>query len=357
MRVMTNQLQEGCILLDDVYSLTNKPIISKKTVLTDVHIEVLRLFLVKEVQVESFLITGEAFRPVGTIDEGETPTVEEKTIVEQYLVAVKEYKQLFQSWQAGAPVDISKVRLIVIPLLESLLEQPSELFNFYRYSTREDYIYHHSVVVALLSGYLGKKLDYSQADCNHLAVAGLLSDCGMSKIDPKILSKSSSLTLAEYNEVKKHSLYSYRMIEKITLIKDSVKLAVLQHHERIDGTGYMLGVSGDKIHPFAKIISVADVYSAMTSERPYNSRQAPFKVLEQIRQEFFGKFDVKVLEALTSIIGYLSIGTKVKLSNGQVGEVIYIDSNNPTRPMIKCSEVEFIELIKQRELYIEEIIK
>ncbi|MEH7237907.1 HD-GYP domain-containing protein [Bacillus sp. JJ1562] len=355
MRVRISQLKEGCILLNDIFSLTNKPIIPKKTVLSNEHIHILQVFLVKDVQVESFLINGEPFTPTEQVEEVEV-LEKENSIAEEYLKSVKEYKQLFQSWQAGALVDISKVRQIILPIFKRILEQSKELFSLHRYTNREDYLFHHSVMLGLLSGYLGKKLKYSEADCNHLAIAGLLSDCGMSKIDPKILLTNSSLTLAEYNEVKKHPLYSYRMIEKIPLIKDSVKLAVFQHHERMDGTGYVLGVTGDKLHPFSKIVAVADVYSAMTLERPYSNRQSPFKTLEEIRMESFGKFDMKVVEALTNGIGNISIGTKIKLSNGQSGEIVFIDKSQPTRPLLKISESEFLDLKNYRELFIEEII-
>ncbi len=355
MRVRISQLKEGCILSNDIFSLTNKPIIPKKTVLTNEHIHVLEVFLVKDVQVEAFLINGEPFTPTEQIEEIEVVETE-NTIVEDYLKSVKEYKQLFRSWQAGVLVEISKVRQIIIPLFKRMLEQPNELFFLHRYTNREDYIYHHSVMLGLLSGYLGKKLNYNQADCNHLAIAGILSDCGMSKIDPKILLKNSSLTLTEYNNVKKHPLFSYRMIEKIPLIKDSVKLAVFQHHERVDGTGYVLGVTGEKLHPFSKIVAVADVYSAMTLERPYSNRQSPFKALEEIRRDSFGKFDMKVVEALTNGVGNISIGTKIKLSNGQSGEIVFIDKSHPTRPLLKISESEFLDLKNHREFFIEEII-
>ncbi|WP_010677443.1 HD-GYP domain-containing protein [Bacillus timonensis] len=355
MRVRTSQLQEGCILSNDIFSLTNNPIIPKKTVLSNEHIQVLQNFLVQDVHVEAFLITGEPFTPSELVEDIKVAE-KESSIVEDYLKSVKEYKQLFQNWQAGSLVEVAKVRQIILPLFKRILEQPKQLFSLHRYTNREDYMYHHSVTLGLLSGYLGKKLKYSQGDCNHLAIAGLLSDCGMAKIDPKILAKSTSLTLAEFNEVKKHPLYSYRMVEKIPLIKDSVKLAVFQHHERIDGTGYLLGITGEKLHPFGKIVAVADVYSAMTLERPYSNRQSPFKVLEEIRRESFGKFDVKVVEALTSGVGNISIGTKVKLSNGQTGEIVFIDTSQPTRPLLKLSESDFLDLKSFREIFIEEIV-
>ncbi|WP_077620121.1 HD-GYP domain-containing protein [Bacillus sinesaloumensis] len=356
MRVRTSQLQEGCIVSNDVFSLTNKPIIPKKTVLSTEHIQVLHAFLLQDVQVESFLINGDPFTPTEQIIE-EIEVIEEKnTIVEDYLKSVTQYKQLFSSWQAGALVDIAKVRQIIIPLFKRILDQPDELSTLNRYTSREDYMYHHSVTLGLLSGYLGSKLQYSESECYHLAIAGLLCDCGMAKIDSKILLKNSSLTLTEYNEVKKHPLYSYRMIEKIPLVKDSVKLAVIQHHERMDGTGYILGITGEKMHPFGKIIAVADVYSAMTSDRPYSNRQSHFKVLEEIKRDSFGKFDMKVVDALTTGFGQINIGLKVKLSDGQTGEVMFIDHSQPTRPLLKLSDNEFLDLREKRDIYINEII-
>lgn len=355
MRVMVNQLQEGCIISRDIFSLTNKPIIPKKTVLTNMHIDVLKSFLIKDIYVESVLINGDPFLPAEMIEEVGQPQ-EELPLLEQYLKSVKDYKQLFHNWQAGTTVDVGKVRSIILPLLDQVLEQPNELFSLYHYSSREEYLYHHSITVGLLSGLLGMRLQYDKAECNQLAIAGLLSDCGMSKVDPNILAKSASLTLKEYNEIKKHPLYSYRMIEKISLLKDNVKLAVLQHHERIDGTGYLMGVTGEKLHPYGKIVGLADVYLAMIAERPYSSKQSPFKVLEEIRQQSFGKFDMKIVDALTNEVVQLSIGTRVRLSNGQSGEVIFIERSNPTRPMIKVNNKDFLELKKNRQIFIEEII-
>ncbi|WP_453992609.1 HD-GYP domain-containing protein [Bacillus nitroreducens] len=355
MRVKTSQLQAGCIVSNDIFSLTNNPIILKKTVLTNEHIDVLQAFLIQDVHVESFLITGEPFTPEEQIEEIEV--LEKKnTIVEDFLKSVSQYKLLFHSWQAGALVDITKVRQTILPLFKRIKDNPNELLSLHTYTNRENYIYHHSITLGLLSGYLGRKLQYSEGDCYQLVIAGLLCDCGMAKIDPKILAKTSSLTQAEYSEIKKHPLYSYRMIEKIPLIKDSVKLAVLQHHERMDGTGYILGVTGEKMHRFGKIIAVADAYLAMISDRPYSNRHPSFKVLEEIRSESFGKFDMKVMDALTDIVCNISIGSNVKLSNGQIGEILFIDKIQPTRPLIKLSENELFDLRNYRDIFIEEII-
>ena len=86
---------------------------------------------------------------------------------------------------------------------------------------------------------------------------------------------------------------------------------------------------------FHKLFAVADVFHAMTSERIYRSKESPFKVIEMIKEEEFGKFDIKVVQALLDLVGNLSIGTKVQLTNGDVGEIIFIHRDARLRPMVK----------------------
>lgn len=353
---MVNQVREGCIISEDVFSLTNKPIIPKKTVITDQHINILKSFLIKTINIESTLINGASFHQGEKILE-QNEQINESSTGAIYLKSVKEFKDIFKGWQSGLPIDISKIRKLIIPLLDAFSSKINETFTLHHYSTKTEYMYHHCVAVSLLSAFLGKMMGYSKAELTQLAIAGLLSDCGMAKVDPKVLSKTASLTLEEFNEVKQHSTHSFKMIKNVTAIKDDVKIAVLQHHERIDGSGYPLGLDSKQIHPYSKIIAVADVYHAMISERPYRSKQSPFKVLEQIIQDNFGKFDLQVIHALTTGITNFSIGTKVQLSNSCIGEIVFIDQKNPTRPMIKLIDSnEIIQLVNHRDIFIEEIL-
>ncbi|MFD1734938.1 HD-GYP domain-containing protein [Bacillus salitolerans] len=359
MKVQINQLQEGCILSTDVTSLTNRPIITKKTVLSKQHIKVLHAFLIREVNIESVLVNGQPFQPGEKSEEYHEENTEEKAtpLISLYLKSVQEFKAYFQSWQSGSQIDIVKIRKFFIPLLERVVNAPSELFMLHHYSTKKEYLYHHSVTVGLLAGFLGKKLNYEKGEWIQVAIAGLLSDCGMAKVHPKILDKQTALLPEEYNEIKMHPTHGYKMLQNLPVIREGVKLGVFQHHERIDGSGYPLGITGEKVHPFGKIIAVADVYHAMTSERNYRSKQSPFKVLELIIQDSFGQFDIPVIQALTSGIANFSIGSKVRLSNNQIGEIVFIESKSPTRPMIKLDlNGEFIQLSKRRDLFIDEIM-
>ena len=347
----------------NVFSDSNKLLAYKRTEV-DQHIkEALQAFLVKEVEVENLLANGEVFQSQSKLGEkvqviGESPKViHTKSFHQLYMDAVQCYKRLFIDWQSGASLDIARIRQIILPLVGELEEHEGEIFKLYHYCKQEDYMYHHSISVALLSALLGKKLRYKQGDVNQIALTGLLCDCGMSKLATNIITKKVTLTEKEYHDIKQHPIHSYNLLKNIMSIQEGVKMGVLQHHERIDQSGYPLGVKGKQLHPYSKIVALADTYQAMVSVRPYRSKQSPFRVLEQITQDDFGKFDLSVVNELKKAIMNISVGTKVKLSNGFVAEIVFVDEQYPTRPMVKLeSNGEIIALKDKRELFIEEII-
>lgn len=362
LKIRVNQLIEGSILVDDVLSATNKPLILRNTVVTNHIIAVLNAFLIDEVEIQDPPVNGQEVQVEGEekihIDRKEMGVKVEQSFYKQYISAVNSYKQLYIGWQSGSQMDISKVRHIILPLVEELLTNNlEETFKLYHYSTKEDYLFHHSVSVALLSAFLAKKLGYKQGDINQISITGLLCDSGMAKVDAGITAKNITLTEKEYRGIKQHPIYSYQLLKNVMSIKEGVKIGVLQHHERIDGSGYPLGVKGAQLHPYSKIVALADTYQAMVSVRPYRSKQSPFKVLEQIIQDDFGRFDLSIVTELKKGLLKFSAGTKVRLSNGLSAEIVFIDEQYPTRPMIKIlGKDEIITLKDRRELYIEELI-
>lgn len=180
----------------------------------------------------------------------------------------------------------------------------------------------------------------------------------MAKVSPTLLNKNTTLTVEEFEEIKKHPTYSYQMVKNSSLLKEATKIAILHHHERMDGSGYPFGEKANRIHPFAKILAVADSFHAMTSERIYKPKHSPFKVIEIINEELFGEFDITVLKALSSAIMNYSVGTKIRLSDGQAAEIIFVEEKNPARPLVKLLETDqILPLEKNRYLHIEEIIQ
>ncbi|WP_010169376.1 HD-GYP domain-containing protein [Bacillus coahuilensis] len=360
MRVQRNEVEEGCIVERDVMGATAYPLFPKSTVLSAIHLKMLKAFQIEELYVENVKSDGTSFTPktITPLTEiEEMNPLEDTDLLKEYLKVVQEYKKEFISWQSGAPVNVAKVREFFLPLFTRVLEESHNMYSLIHQSTKEDYVYHHAIGVGLLSGLIARKLDYDQGSSIQIAMAGVLSDAGMAKVSPQILWKNSTLTSKEFEEVRGHTTQSYFLIKETPFLKPEAKLAIYQHHERLDGSGYPKGEEKDRIHPYGQVLAVADVFHAMSSEKPYRSKQSPFKVLEMVREDMFGKFDLQIITALTSLISDLPNGTVIRLSDGQLASVLLTKTENMTRPLVKVlNSEEIIDLEKNRKLFIETII-
>ncbi|MCG7345775.1 HD-GYP domain-containing protein [Sporosarcina sp. ACRSL] len=358
-----SDLRAGILLKEDIYSKTQYPIMRKDTELSKEHIEVLHAFGIQRVKVEERVTQkdipeSEKSSSMNTEDILDNIPVSMFELRKEYNEAVRSYKKEFGHWRAGQRPDVPKVRSFTIPLLEKFMKQKKMLLLLNDFSKPEQYIYHHSVAVGILAAAICKQMGYDKGDALQLGLAGVLADCGMAKIAPSILEKSAFLTKEEYNEVKKHTLFSVKMIQDTPLLRQEMKLAILQHHERLDGSGYPRGEKMETISVFSQILAVADVFHAMTSERVYRLKHSPYKVIEMIKEEEFGKFDIKVVDALHKLVGDLSIGTRVKLTDGEIGEIMFIHRDNPLRPMIKKeSDGTIIDLTTHRNVAISKIVE
>lgn len=356
MKLQPKQLREGDVVQEDVKSLTKYPIVSKGTALNKEHLEILKAFMIDQVDVDRRGSTDQSDEPDNTDDKSEVQTPV-NAFIEQYEGAVERYKRMYKQWQGGAPVNIAKLREFLVPLLEKVTSFSNDILRIHHHSKKDDYLFHHAVSVGLLSAYFAYKMNYRQGEWIQIGLAGALCDAGMAKISPTILNKESGLTVKEYEQVKEHPVFSYKMIKDVPALKQGVSLAVLQHHEREDGSGYPLGTNSDKLHPFSKIVAVADVYHAMITERAYREKQSPFKVVEMITKDLFGKFDHKVVHILIQSLSTFSVGTRIRLTNHDTGEIVFMDPQEPMRPMVKLDHnQEILPLKDHSHLYIEEVL-
>ena len=165
--------------------------------------------------------------------------------------------------------------------------------NLFKFA--DSYTYTHSINVALLSTLIGKWMKYGKNMQDSLMLAGLLHDIGKMKIDKNILNKPDKLTEDEFEEIKKHPVYSYELLQDNKDIPLDVKVGILMHHERMDGSGYPYGVYNENINEIAKVLAIADAYDAMISERPYQKKRSPFEVIQLMQTGIFGKLDPKIL--------------------------------------------------------------
>jgi len=176
------------------------------------------------------------------------------------------------------------------------------------------------------------------------------------RIDRSILFKPTALTAAEAEEMKTHTVQGYNLLKNVAAINEGVKLTALQHHEKIDGSGYPAGLSGDKIHPYARIVAVSDIFHAMTLQRSYRKAVSPYLVLETLHKESFGKLDPVYVRAFIEKATQFHNGTVVRLSDNRIGEIVFSDRNHPTRPWVSVNGT-IINLTTNHRLHIESIIQ
>lgn len=354
MFVKVEDLQEGWLVNEAVLASTDHPIILKGTILTEQHIRFLKVFSIKFVDVvppEENPLSSIYF--AASLNEF-SPTVD--TLEQQYYKTFKGIKEEFHKWQSGMNVEIARIRTIILPLLKYVLENPDQLYRISSFSKREEYLFHHTVSLGILCGMIAQKMNYEKGMIVQIALTGVLADSGMSKINSSLLNKTTALTEQEYKDIQNHPILSYSMVKDLKLLKPEVKLAIYQHHERIDGSGYPTGSKGNKIHPIAQIVGIADTYYALTTDRMFQDRQSVFKAVEFIQEDLFGKFDLPIMNALFSIVANLVPGTMIELSDGNEGKVLFVHQMHRTRPLIQLSNEEVIDMVKRRDLHIEKVI-
>lgn len=357
--VHINNLDFGDIVGKDIYANTRYPIVAKNTPITSELLHVFRAFNIQEVPI----LFDEKKKRVSNkkVDKEESVIAEQdnqlSTFGKEYLANLEIFKKEFSKWEAGAKIDLIKVREVIFPLIEKVLEDRSYLFDLTHYSTPNDYLYHHCIATGLIAATLANKLGFDRGNTLQIGIAGALADCGMAKVPKIIRNKKGALTKNEYDEIRRHPVYSYNMVKELAALKPEMKLAVLQHHERLDGSGYPIGIKMGRVSQLAQIIAVADTFHAMTCDRVYRSKESLFKVIEMIKETEFGKFDIQVVNTLTNLVADLPIGTKVELTNLEKAEVIFVNQFYPTRPIIRLlKNGEIIDLSKQNALMISRVI-
>ncbi len=199
--------------------------------------------------------------------------------------------------------------------------------------TSDEYTFKHSVDVATIAMILGKQQGLSKQQVYELGVSGLLHDVGKTKIPIEILNKPARLNDDEFAIMKQHSVYGYHMLEKKGEFNKEICYAVLQHHEKINGKGYPLGFNEKQITPYAKILSVADIYDALVTERPYKSAFSQRDAVEMI-MSMTGELDMSAMKSFLESMILYPVDSIVDLSNGEKAKVVKNSPHYILRPTV-----------------------
>lgn len=214
-----------------------------------------------------------------------------------------------------------------------------------------DYLFMHSVNVGLFSIIIGIAMDLSVEELCLLGMGGLLHDFGKTRISKHILDKQDKLTPEEFIQIKEHAALGYNVLKIDTNLDYRITFMALQHHERCNGSGYPWGICRQQIHPLARIVAVADVYDALTTNRVYRSRLTSSEAMKIINTGSGVHFDPDVITAFNRITIPYQINSVVKLTDGMEGKVLRLNSSNLARPLISTS-AGIVNLLYEPELAI-----
>ena len=338
-RITLNQVQIGMTCAENIYNSSGLLLVSKNASINQTH-----LFRMKLYQIYNILVYNNELLKIQQTSKVSAQQLVPDNItnnkvflnfMKYYDQAILDIKTMITCFIDGQPVEDQLYELCSNVL--NSIEKPQLLFEYlYHIKCKnvENSVVIHSLNVALLCHIFGKWLRLSDMELKELTLSGLLHDVGKFDIDSKILNKPGKLTKSEFEIIKSHPLYGFNKF-KNTNLTYGIKMAILQHHEKLDGSGYPFGFHKEQIHDFANIVAIVDMYEAMTCDRTYHKRMPPFIVLDIFEKDGFDVLDSHYLSVFLENVALLYIGKTVILNNGESGKIVFINRKTPSRPLVQ----------------------
>jgi HD-GYP domain-containing protein (c-di-GMP phosphodiesterase class II) len=306
--------------------------------------------------------------PLGKTDFWDISMVEDKNTIQE----AREYStkllalanQIQSSVENDEMIDISSVIQHLRHIIETDLIEPLYYCLVFG-GNKESTLPEHAIEVTILALLVGLGMGYDKKMLLPLATVAFLHDVGMYKIPAAILRKKGRLSEIEFEYVMRHTEISAGILSKLGDKFGWLANISLQIHERVDGTGYPRGLKEDKIHEFAFIIGLVDMYSAMRRDRPYRKRVEKMRAIKGIISSSKGKFPAKVVKVFLKQISFFPVGSNVKLNDRSAGRVIRTNPQFPLKPTVeilydhggdRLKKPKIVDLSQQPLLYITESI-
>lgn len=360
-----NEIEEGMVLGDDVFDKAGRLLVSKDTVVSILTRDRLKKFSgTREVYVKVEKNKLD-IKTVVELESGEIVELDSNALnlehsKEKYIIREK-FEEMHDSIKKSfdelsrnnTSEEVKKELEKTVEEIKNSLSVNVELLNeILDVKEVDEYLYNHSLNVAVISNLIGKWMNLPQEDLDTLVLAGLVHDIGKLKVDPLVLNKQGKLTDEEFLEMKKHPAYSHKRLVEMGYTDQKMLKAVTLHHEKVDGSGYPLGITGDKLPIHAKILAIADIFDAMTSNRVYKERVSPFKVLEMFQNQTFGKLDYSIIMTFIKKFTEYYVGSEVQLSNGKKAKIVSLNTYELTKPLLITDAGKFIDISKSRNIQI-----
>lgn len=339
MQVHVADLRSGDIISRDVFNAYGLFVLPAGTQLTQSEIAKLYQHHIDYVDIEPRL--------------GYVPSaLRMKPLFEQ---AVTGSEALFREAFEDGAVRRERLEEVYRPLADKFPEERDVVSILLLLNTEAEYTFNHAVRVGILAYYIAKWLGWDDEEALTISKAGFLSDIGKCRIDPALLNKTEPLTEVELRKVRRYPIFGYEIVKR-SFNNEMMAKAVLQHLERMDGSGHPYGIKGEDIHIAARIVAVADVCSAMISTRTYRERRDLLHVLRVLYRLSFDELDPVVIHTFIRRVLPFFIGKTAVLSNGESGVIVmtYSNPNDFFRPLVRCGDT-FVDVSRRKELEVVDI--
>ncbi len=237
------------------------------------------------------------------------------SLEEIYNQAIRISRNIVEDIRFGRKLYLNPVEMCSVQICKYLNDDTNILTFLNSVQDKNPYMHSHPANVAFISFVIGKWLNLDYFKLGNLVCAGLLHDIGKAKIKDSLLNKAETLTLEEMEKMKSHPVIGYKILDRVNAFDSEVLQGVLFHHERMDGTGYPLGLKGEKINLFGRIIAIADTFDAITATKAYSKKNSPLKAVEEIQANSFNHLDPYICQIFVNNIIDYYIGSEIRLNN------------------------------------------
>lgn len=268
--------------------------------------------------------------PVSTSFEDELPVAKRVYRDAKHIV-----QRAMTDLRMGREINTEQVARVVDGLADSVLRNPAALTSLSRLKSFDEYTFFHSVNTAVLALGLGRSLGMERYTLHLLGMGTLLHDVGKTRIPLEILNKPGRYAASEYEIMKQHTLRGAEILSGTPGLKEEAIKPALEHHERVDGTGYPWRRTHEELSLFGLIGSVVDIYDAMTSDRVYHKAMTPHQTLQflyDLGQK--GHLAPYLVERFIRCVGVYPIGSCVRLSTGETALVCQVHEGKPLQPVV-----------------------
>lgn len=246
----------------------------------------------------------------------------------------RKLQAIYSDLTSGLTLNINTLKEIVDDIVSSVFRNQHALTILTRIQDKHSYNWRHMINCAIFSAVFTKYLGYKQSIVQEFAMGALLHDLGQAKLPQGIFSKNTTVSGSETIVIKKHVAQSLGLIKGEKGITSLMMDMIVNHHERLDGSGYPRGISADKLSRPARIMAIVDVYDAITADRPHQDGDEPINALRYLLANK-QLFDAELVQLFIKCLGVHPVGTIVKLTNERLALVLEGNNLNPIKPKVK----------------------